>query len=429
MPSLPIMNYTYHASLTGGADYFKKMYQFLLAQGWTINEFRDANSLWSGTYPYEWSAGTESFLDVQPPAACHVGIQHYRMNLRHYNINTTTDGIYQTAVEPKYLGGDYKPSIVLTRVGTVATATFVNDHGLVAGNQCYVTGMTITGNDIYYRPGASPAGIVTVVTTPTTKSFTYTMGGTPTNSPALGSPTCSMGILHPCIQFGTTGHVWGPGTANDCECFTLPKNSFTGCWFFENGYSFWSVVQPTVGTCFLWGFGTPNLTSEYYAITDIQQVHAPCWAKSDWTNLSVADSGSNQNQWASGETYPFQMTYSSPGPYVRADGVAPTTYNVYYNLCIGRHTNSPAGYTYFDSMNTSVLLNTFNNIRPGIVPDVYLKRVGSGQWECVGTLPLAKIYSAGLNVGDHLFYGSEEYISFPNLSTAASLYGNLIRIA
>jgi hypothetical protein len=423
MTSLPIMNYTYHASLTGGADYFKKMYQFLLAQGWTINEFKDADSAWLSTTPWGWTTGTESFLDVQAPAACHAGVQHYRMNLWHKNLNTTTDVIYHSAVEPTNMAGEYALPVSIARTGTAATATFTTAPTFADHSVVYFYGMTTAGEDHHYL------GSFTIHATANPLVWTYTMTGTPTNATAGGSPVSAiLPTSHPAAQ-RSSGHIWGPGTASDCDCFTLPKNSFTGCWFFENGHSFWSVVQPTAGTCFLWGFGTPDLTSEYYAITDIQQVFAPCWSSNDWTNLSVADSGSNQNSWASGETYPFQMVYASPGPYVRADGVAPAAYNVYYNLCMGRHTNSPTGLTYFDSMNTSVLLNTFNNIRPGIVPDVYLKRVGSGQWECVGTLPLAKIYSAGLNVGDHLFYGAEEYIAFPNLSTAASLYGNMIRIA
>jgi hypothetical protein len=428
------MNYTYHASLTGGYDYFKKMYQFLLAQGWTINEFRDANSLWDTAYPYGWKAGTESFLDVQAPVAYHCGTQKLRFNLRHYNINTTTDGINHGAVDPTHFSGDWGPAVTLTGTTTYAEVTFANPHGLVAGNYAYVTGMGITGNDIRYRPGASPAGFVTVLASGlTTTKFRYTIYGAPTNSPALGNPVCMTQISSPpSLQQGTSSatspyHIWGPYTR--ASGFSLPKNSFTGCWFFENGYSFWSVIQPTAGTCFLWGFGRPNLTAEYANIMDFQQVFPANYMYGDWTLLATEADNINGTSWWSGEGFPGNtaggMVWT---PLCRAEGVADITMNLYYNLCLPRHSRITCP-TYFDSMNTSVLLNTFNNIRPGIVPDVYLQRATTGIWECIGSLPLAKIRSTGLSIGTHLLYGTEEYIAFPNLSATNSLYGTILRVA
>jgi hypothetical protein len=417
------MNYTYHASISSSSDYFKKIYQFLLAQGWTINEFRDADSIWDSAAPYGWIAGTQSFLDVQAPVAHHCGIQKLRYNLwlhPHSPVSLTTEDIEVMGVDPSVMAGEYQLPVVLTRVGTAGTATFAIAPGFANLENTYFYGMTTVGEDIHYQ------GNFQLHTTGNPLVYTFTMTGTPASATAGGSPVANPAALYnPADNYST--HKWGPG-GDGARAFTLPKGSFTGCWFFENGYSFWSVVQPTADTDFLWGFGMPNLTSEYKGILDVQQVYVPCLNRTDWTLLSSADS--SYAGWMSGESYPFHMSGTGGvGPYSYIEGNMVNTINgtLVYNLVLGKQTTQ--GLSYFDNMNDVVLLNSFNNTRSTIVPDVYIKRVATGVWERVGTMPVAKVYFPGLNVGDHLFCGAEEYLVFPNMSTSVSYWGTLLRIA
>ena len=420
--SLPLMNYQPYASLTSSADYFKKMHDFLNANGWTINEFRNADSEWTITNPapslYGWKAGTESFLDIEAPAACHVGTQHYRMNLQlRGRVAVAGEScLVASAVEPNSFAGEYEVPVTLTGTATYAEVTFASAHGLVAGNTCYITGMGITGNDIKYRPSTSY--VVTVLASGlTANTFRYTITGAPANSPALGSPLCARSpTVNPAVQ--TTSHIWGPRH----NVLTLPTGSFTGCWFFENGYSFWSVIQPTVGTCFLWGFGTPNLSADYYGTFDIQQVYCPCQNEASYTLIA-----SDSTSWYSGEGYPWDVpSFGNGNPILRFDGTVKTytgTFSQYYNLAVGRETDKG----YFDNMFSSLHVNSYNTIRPAIVPDVYVKRAG-GYWECCGTLPLAKLRTSTLTIGQELDYGAEKLLVFPNLSPAFSTYGTAFRI-
>lgn len=240
--------------------------------------------------------------------------------------------------------------------------------------------------------------------------------------PSVNSGNYSLITTHPTIQTANS-HIWGPGS-NSYDIRMPRVAGITGCWFFENGYSFWCVIQPTVGTNIIWGLGTPNLLPEYYNVLDVQNIWMPSTPSQSWTLITT----NPNNFWFSGDSFPFELAIGS-GNTVRVEGVI-RAYNANYlllNCAIGHNTLTGYSSVYFDKLNAAVTINNFNIIRPGIVPDVYVKRL-AGQYECIGSLPLAKIKTSGLAIGDHLIYGSEEFIAFPNLSPSSTDYGTMWRI-
>ena len=81
----------------------------------------------------------------------------------------------------------------------------------------------------------------------------------------------------------------------------------------------------------------------------------------------------------------------------------------------------------FNSLSKAVRANTFTGKRVLIKPTIFGKRRSDDIWTPIGTFPFYRIECSGLQIGEKVTYGSEEYLVFPN-SFAGKKYGTAYRI-
>lgn len=81
----------------------------------------------------------------------------------------------------------------------------------------------------------------------------------------------------------------------------------------------------------------------------------------------------------------------------------------------------------FNSLSRTVRANTFTGKRVLIKPTVFGKRRSDDIWTPIGTFPFYRIECSGLQIGEKVTYGAEEYLVFPN-SFAGKKYGTAYRI-
>jgi hypothetical protein len=238
----------------------------------------------------------------------------------------------------------------------------------------------------------------------------------------------------PTNPIGQSAFCWSSaGTANNN--ISLPQGAIYAAYFFGNAYCFYSVIQTSSGSNIVWGFGSPTLLNT--ARTDAQHLYMPHIS----ANFSADYKWNSANQAAlyysrCGLDFPAYVSFGQPAncfyAYIEGAGRTQTTSPDYYllNTCIPM--TSGVSYTsvpgaYFDVMNSAVQLNTYNTIRPIIQPKVYYKDSITAKWECVGTQPWGNIWFAGLNIGEVLVYGAEQYVAFPN-RIGADTYGKVFRV-
>jgi len=89
------------------------------------------------------------------------------------------------------------------------------------------------------------------------------------------------------------------------------------------------------------------------------------------------------------------------------------TSHVCSNVYVDPGTDLASRNGHFDRMRYAVAANRWTGKRPLIKPTVYGKRESDGMWEPVGAGPYYFLEFAGLNIGEHLVYGDQEYICFP----------------
>jgi hypothetical protein len=82
----------------------------------------------------------------------------------------------------------------------------------------------------------------------------------------------------------------------------------------------------------------------------------------------------------------------------------------------------------FNSLGRAVRANTFTGKRVLIKPTIFGKRRSDDVWMPIGTFPFYRIECSGLQIGEKVTYGTEEYLVFPN-TFAGKKYGTAYRIA
>ena len=116
------------------------------------------------------------------------------------------------------------PITSLTRVGTTATAsTAPLEHGLLTGQKATVAGATVDA-------ATWNGQFVITVTGPS--SYTYTMGGTPAASPAVGTITSTAFYLRDYVVTNGVGlHVNGDGSPTSRSTYSVDGVFHEGLWF------------------------------------------------------------------------------------------------------------------------------------------------------------------------------------------------------
>jgi len=228
-------------------------------------------------------------------------------------------------------------------------------------------------------------------------------------------------LTHPVQQSSLT---WGPSAAY--REISLPTTTMAGAWFFGNAYCIWSVIQPTSGTCILWGIGQPTLYPEYYNAIQTEFVWAPLVngntdANHAWYNMTV-----HPEHWSSGDAFPFYAGVGSVGCAL-LENVVRTNSNLQYDYSI-IHGRDVVAAHYWQREDLLICHNSYCAIRPGIQPSVMLKRVGPPVvWQEIGTQPFCHCRTTGLAPGATLTYGAEQWLAFPNVVSSYS-YGKMFRI-
>jgi hypothetical protein len=204
---------------------------------------------------------------------------------------------------------------------------------------------------------------------------------------------------------------------------SMPTSTFAQCWFFGNSHFIWCVLKVSTTEIISFGFGSPQLATEYQTTTEGQMKWSPCTnvnngAVYKW-NVMTANSGN----WFSGLSW---SPANGSGFCVWKNAAA--RYNNYYRVNIRIIRDDAQPHTgMFNMLPYAVCYNSFANQRPIFAPTVFFLN-NSGLWEPVGTLPLGYCVFQGCGIGDTLEYANEDYLVFPNMLSTYK-YGYAVRIA
>lgn len=204
---------------------------------------------------------------------------------------------------------------------------------------------------------------------------------------------------------------------------TLPPGAHVALWLFGNDKHLIAVDQVSASIVIMWFVGTFELFNPGMATV------AFCRATFIYT------SGATVWKWYQAESYPNQYvspwdTYSSSASYSYYhqywwDGAWQNGERIKPNISFNG--SDAVQLHVFNSLSRAVRANTFTGKRVLIKPTYFGKRVSDDVWMPIGTLPFYRIESSGLQIGESVTYGSEEYLVFPNTFPSRK-YGQAFRI-
>jgi len=201
----------------------------------------------------------------------------------------------------------------------------------------------------------------------------------------------------------------------------LPSGAHVALWLFGNEKFVIVVDQVSADTLLMMYFGTIemfNTAASTFGFSRVTQwtgaTRVPWYEMKDHQSYFVSpwDGG-----WGTPSTSGYWQFYW--------DGGVASGDRVRHNC---RFTyNDLLSHFAFNSLSRVVRANSFTGKRVLIKPTVFGKRRVDDVWVPVGTLPIYRIVSSGLAIGEKVTYGTEEYLVFPN-AFAGKKYGTAFRI-
>lgn len=200
----------------------------------------------------------------------------------------------------------------------------------------------------------------------------------------------------------------------------LPSGSHIALWLFGNDKFLIAVDQVSADIVLMWYTGTFELFHESMSTVALACV-------TQW-NLPM-------RPWYEAKTYAQYFT----SPWDNWHTTIAAQYRKYWwdgNKVGGERFRPNIAFTYQDNLRTGLAFNSLSRVvrannftgkRVLLKPVYFGKRHADDLWMPVGTLPVYRIESAGLQIGENVKYGSEEYLVFPNTFPSRK-YGTAFRI-
>lgn len=207
------------------------------------------------------------------------------------------------------------------------------------------------------------------------------------------------------------------GTYGYCE--GLPSGSHVALWLFGNDKHLIMVDQVSADIVLMFFVGTFELFQESMSTVAMARFTQWSISKAKWYEAKV-----NDNYFVS----PWDKYHTTEASSYRIfwwdgnkTGGARVRPNVHFTNSDGFGTNV------FNSLSRGVRSNSFTGKRVLFKPTYFGQRYADDVWMPIGTLPFYRIESAGLQIGENVKYGSEEYLVFPNTFPSRK-YGTAFRI-
>ena len=202
---------------------------------------------------------------------------------------------------------------------------------------------------------------------------------------------------------------------------TFPSGAHVALWIFGNDKFIIVVDQVSSDTLLQYYFGTIEMFDQEASTFGFTRM-------TQWTGGSLVPWYNMKTQ----ESYfisPWDGGWgtTSGGGYTHAwwDGDEASGDRTRHN-CRFTYTNLVNHFA-FNSLSRIVRANTFTGKRVLVKPTVFGQRRSDDIWMPIGTFPFYRIECSGLQIGEMVTYGTEEYLTFPN-SFAGKKYGTAYRI-
>lgn len=184
-------------------------------------------------------------------------------------------------------------------------------------------------------------------------------------------------------------------------------------WLFGDDQFIFAIIQMTAGLVQGLFFGTVELfdTSDVLYLSLLSQ--SPSTTLRKWYEAE---------SWLTAFRMPFYFWQDTYNIYWCNTGVGGSG-TLRYNL---RFTHEQAQ-GYFNKLDQAVAANNFSGKRTLIKPTVFMQRASDSLWYPVGTFPIYWIVYEGLQIGQTLTYGTEQYLCFPSIYSSAK-YGIAARV-
>ena len=202
---------------------------------------------------------------------------------------------------------------------------------------------------------------------------------------------------------------------------SLPSGTDVALWLFGNDKFLIAVDQVASNVVLIWYVGTFELFQSTMATVAM--------ARATYANTGA----SGISKWYEAETYPsffvspwdnwgVNLSYYSHGWW---DGLVVNGDSLRPNIAFAG--DGVKTWLAFNEVAHAVRANNFTGKRTLIKQVYFGQRQSDGLWMPIGTAPFYRIEFAGLQIGENIKYGSEEYLVFPN-TFSNSKYGNAFRI-
>jgi len=203
--------------------------------------------------------------------------------------------------------------------------------------------------------------------------------------------------------------------------FSLSPGAHVALWLFGNDKHLIAVDQVSASIVIMWFVGTFELFQ-------------PTMSTVSMCRSTYVHTGSSaQYYWYRAEEFP--SLFISPWDNW---GTTATFYDQAFfdgESAIGSYVIPNVAFTYQDTIKTAgfnqqanaVRSNSFTGKRTLIKPTYFGRRNSDSVFMPIGTMPFYRIVSGGLQIGETVTYGSEEYLVFPNTFPSRK-YGTAFRI-
>ena len=200
---------------------------------------------------------------------------------------------------------------------------------------------------------------------------------------------------------------------------SFPSGAHVALWLFGNDKFIIVVDQVSSDTLLMFYFGTIELFQEAMSTYSFCRMAQFSTTNHKWYNMKLYDYWNTP--WDSG------WNVTSGGHYLQCwwDGNSSSADRVRHNCKFT--TIDTYSHFAFNSLPRIVRANSFTGKRVLLKPTVFGQRRSDNVWMPIGTFPIYRIECSGLQIGEKVTYGSEEYLVFPNIY-AGRKYGVAFRI-
>lgn len=218
-----------------------------------------------------------------------------------------------------------------------------------------------------------------------------------------GTTSYDTGSTHPLLKTATVWSINRPW-------HSLPSSTIPVTWLFGNDKFLMVVCKVDDEFCVFIPFGTFELVD-------------PSETEADFLPWNVTAYGPTQRWYSHQISFPYDF---STADCIYYDGARKASTGG-VNWTMSTSTNTYSG-SKFDNYGRAVLRNIYSAIRPIFKQKFYVQKTSDSRYRLLGSAWVYRIWTEGLQIGQKIKYGSDEYLVFPNGRVLEWFMGIAVRI-